>query len=247
MTTAFTPPAMKLISAKAASDIVPYSRDYIARIAREGKIQAVQIDRQWFVELTSLQNFYEQSLIEESVRKRHLSQKRKLELEVKENYKTRLDQLQQKRSAGPVQAVALAVLFVLGGVSSGFLFLNGNSGSYVANVLGSEVGTISPDVPSAFVQKNVVVGFSDRSNVEETTRPLSLRGGIVLLPTETQNPHADVKDLFSDEVVVTETSSSSSVMLVDQNGVKTTMSFVRIPESSRAKIVTPAGMHEDAP
>jgi len=247
MMTASVPQTTNLISAKAAADLIPYSRDYIARIAREGKITAVQIDRQWFVESTSLQNFYEQSLIEEEVRKRHLSKKRKLELEVKEQYQTRLEQLQLRRSSGPLQAAILAALVLFGGVSSGFLFLNGDSGTYLATILGSQVSIVRPVTPVVIVQGKTSVDYWVARDAVETTRPLSLRDGIVLLPAEDTRVSLKVRDLFSDEVTVTLTSSSTGVIAVDQNGIKTTMPFVRIPSESRAEVVTATESSESAP
>lgn len=219
-----------LISAKAASDLVPYSRDYIARIAREGKIAAVQIDRQWFVEETSLQNFYTQSLIEEAVRKRHLSHKRKLELEVKERYQSRLKQLEEKRRAGAVATAIVATLVLFGGMSSGVWFLSGDSSIYLASLATSEKDAVanrglatSPYIKSTeyFVESPVVL---------ESTRNLSFGNGVVLLPTGSSDQELeDTRDLFSDEAVISVTSSTTGIIEVKQAGVITTMPFVRIP------------------
>ena len=97
--------SVQLIPVKEAAEFVPYSRDYVARLAREGKVAAVQIDRQWFVDVISLQNFFAHATIEESVRKRHLSSKRKRDLEVKEVYQQQLQTIYTKHNSAHKAAV----------------------------------------------------------------------------------------------------------------------------------------------
>lgn len=54
---------------------VSYSRDYITRLAREGKILATHVGRQWFVDLDSLNNYIDTTAKETEVRKRCLAKK----------------------------------------------------------------------------------------------------------------------------------------------------------------------------
>ena len=61
---------------------VSYSRDYVTRLAREGKIVASVIGRQWYVDLDSLKAYNEQSQIEQEIRKKQLSEERKRETEI---------------------------------------------------------------------------------------------------------------------------------------------------------------------
>lgn len=233
MGTAFSPVTTNLISAKAASNLVPYSRDYIARIAREGKIQAVQIDRQWFVEETSLKNFYEQSLLEDVVRKQHLSLKRKLDLEIKESYQSRLKTLDQKRATAPTVAVIIAALVLVGGMSSGLWFLGGDSSAYLASLSSVKFQTFPQSEPQPAVPVKNLLRYAAPSDVEESTRELSLRDGIVLLPSATNSQQvAAVVDLFSDNVAVTMTGTSTGIIEVEQAGVVSTLPFVRIPEQT---------------
>ena len=53
---------------KEAAKLVLYSRDYVARLAREQKIVAMQVERQWFVDTVSLKNFAETAELEQTVR-----------------------------------------------------------------------------------------------------------------------------------------------------------------------------------
>ncbi|KXJ99765.1 MAG: hypothetical protein UZ19_OD1000263 [Parcubacteria bacterium OLB19] len=50
----------QLIPLKEAAKRIAYSRDYLAKLAREQKIVATQIGRQWFVDMYSLQTFFGQ-------------------------------------------------------------------------------------------------------------------------------------------------------------------------------------------
>jgi excisionase family DNA binding protein len=49
-----------LLSTKKASELSGYTSDYIARLARSGKISAQRVGHTWFVDLDSLQQFLEQ-------------------------------------------------------------------------------------------------------------------------------------------------------------------------------------------
>ena len=56
-----------------------YSSDYIAKLAREEKVLATQIGRQWFVEPESLSIFIQKAAIQKEIKKQELSEQRKLE------------------------------------------------------------------------------------------------------------------------------------------------------------------------
>lgn len=75
---------LTLVPIKEALKVVSYSKDYIARLAREGKIVGSQIGRQWFVDIVSLKNFSAEAVAIEDVRKQKLSLERKRELMAKE-------------------------------------------------------------------------------------------------------------------------------------------------------------------
>jgi hypothetical protein len=56
-----------------------YSSDYVGRLAREEKILATLIGRQWFVEPESLKSFLHQVAVEKEIRKEELRRQRKVE------------------------------------------------------------------------------------------------------------------------------------------------------------------------
>ena len=57
-----------------------YSMDYISRLAREGKVEATRVGRQWFVDALSLENFVEQTSKQKEFNREQLRTERKLEL-----------------------------------------------------------------------------------------------------------------------------------------------------------------------
>ncbi len=88
-----------------------YTTDYIGRLAREEKILATQVGRQWFVEPESLRVFSHQAQLEKEIRKEELRQQRKLEQVA--FAKREIPALERSSSL-----VALAQLFLI--ISCGF-------------------------------------------------------------------------------------------------------------------------------
>lgn len=58
-----------------------YSIDYISKLAREGKVEATKVGRQWFVEMTSLKNFVDNISKKKEINRIRLRAQRKIELE----------------------------------------------------------------------------------------------------------------------------------------------------------------------
>ena len=96
-----------LVPIKDAATQISYTRDYVARLAREGKIVATQVGRQWFVDLTSLQNFSEEASAQEAARKLALRLERKLELHAKEEFLNFEKKLQAKSHTHRAGALAM--------------------------------------------------------------------------------------------------------------------------------------------
>ncbi|MBA3789541.1 helix-turn-helix domain-containing protein, partial [Patescibacteria group bacterium] len=81
----------KLLSTKEASKFSGYNPDYIARLCREKKIDAMQIARSWLVSQSSLEEFVKNQE-EHKEKSRHiLSQKREKEYHVEQAYKSNND------------------------------------------------------------------------------------------------------------------------------------------------------------
>ncbi len=251
MSTAVEINGVTLVPIKEAASSVSYSRDYVARLAREGKIVASQIGRQWFVDLVSLQNFSTEAGALEEVRKSELSAERKRELMAKDCLKELDVVVAQKirRQRFDAVAVAMAVLclglFAGAGVYTVSLFPNSK--------LASLTESLSSD--SASLPKVALVATHDEGVLRQVTKPEDtlllttvmerpvfvsesevrslgeMAEGIMVLARETKLKNAgDVANLFSDEVAVTFTDDVSGVIKYDQGeGKILEYPFVAVP------------------
>jgi len=231
----------KLSSIREASSQVSYSRDYVTRLAREGKIFASQIGRQWYVDLDSLKNYAEVSRIEADIRKSHLSEKRKQE-QIFRNAKEQLETARaETSSSAQTKAVAAAgsvlVVGLLAGVfgyvtlmaPSNFDFAispttDTNQYSQTAANAKAVLTTNVSDVSGAAEPHSAMNSFSP---AVETTDAIS--EGILVLPVGTT---ADPAAVFSDEVRIrTATSGQQTAVLVDVNGIESDreVPFVVVP------------------
>lgn len=231
----------KLLPIKTAAALVPYSRDYVARLAREGKVVAVQTERQWFVDGESLKKFYEQATIEDEVRKRHLSLMRKAELEVKDVYRERLDAIGRARTAKQQYTVLQSGLVVVCGLAAGLFIATGTP--YVTQLSVDTPAQVAQSLSTDSVSEIVaevkeVQDWVGESNLSEVTEPLSLKGGIVLLPMGVHEA-ASPADFFSDDVTIAMVSTTTGVIRSVQGETITEMQFLRVPEAAQAVVTTP--------
>jgi hypothetical protein len=232
-------------SVSLASERFGYSRDYITKLARDKKILATQIGRQWFVDFASLETYTQKSALEQKVRQQELSTTRKVEREIilqnQKNvslaspYQTRL--LRQKS--------ALAMMFILG-VAATYTLIHFSS---MTSPLGMQVAS-SPLIPE-FKNADEVYDVAVLNNVatidqaplavdfsKESVRFSSLENfdnGILLLPysagtTTSTKP----QDLFSDDVkILTDEAGQTYVARVNkQNQVVAEIPFVLVPVNS---------------
>lgn len=140
-----------------------YTSDYIARLAREEKILATRIGRNWFVEPESLHSFSVQSEIEKKLRGEELSRKRKIEAELAAKKQTVQLKAAQSHKVSLMQAVAaFACCLLLGEVlwlsaGSGLTFADLRSGSQQAaslvaqSVVPELSGDLLEDIRNNFV------------------------------------------------------------------------------------------------
>ncbi|MFM2381734.1 MAG: hypothetical protein RLZZ76_501 [Candidatus Parcubacteria bacterium] len=110
----------KYLTSGQLSGIFSYTPDYIGKLAREEKVLGIQIDRQWFIEPTSLEVYLQKIEIEKKIQKDTLRQKRKSErlaFERKNNLGTELVSTKYRG----VQAASLALIVLSCGVLIGGL------------------------------------------------------------------------------------------------------------------------------
>lgn len=112
---------VSLLPIKQAAARVSYTRDYVARLAREQKIVATRIGRQWYVDPVSLSSFVAQAEVEQSIRRKMLQHERQVERELAQHVaatKT-VHTIRAKQAPQRALVFSLAMLAcaVLGGVS----------------------------------------------------------------------------------------------------------------------------------
>ena len=69
----------RYISAYEAASLAGFTRDYVARLCREGKIRGRRVGRNWYVESNELQSFVLSQTHLQSLRNESLSQERRKE------------------------------------------------------------------------------------------------------------------------------------------------------------------------
>lgn len=245
-----------LISVKDAAVAVSYTRDYVARLAREGKIVASQVGRQWFVDLTSLKSFSTNSEAHEAIRKNQLRDERKRELVAKQQienlHATAAQQIKGMRFesvAVAASALCLGLLVGFGSYTASTVYVatapqlsNSVQGLSEAESYSARVLPVATDVHETLLltetmQQPVFV-------TEATTTRLANAGGILLFaqnqPTATE---AEVAALFSDEVRVTRTAAhEGTVEYTTASGEVSKYPFVLVPaatERPSATLVAP--------
>lgn len=235
-------------SIKEAAQLTSYSRDYVTRLAREGKIAASYIGRQWFVDTVSLKNYTENIALEQEARKRLLSEERKQERRVREAVERKQTLRLKKASTLHTRSLVVASLVLGLGLLSGVTAVHLLPSTHEAvNANPSEslpsgttrLSTITPQAESMPAQTSAATRQAATAPTlpaspvaaSVTTEPLGeVNEGVLLLPS---NGNAtDVSGLFSDTVEVRTLPDGSSVVLrVDAAGnqIGTEVPFVVVP------------------
>jgi hypothetical protein len=240
----------QFVPSNVAAKQVGYTGDYVARLAREKKIDGTKVGKGWFVSLTSLQQFLERAKEEKQARVESLRKERKLEQlahsRVNEVPQTSTQSIRlPKRAPTHGRSVALAetiaVLFL------GLCF--GVSGYFV-----STAGFVRPGISGSLLFNNLALfvyrGFSplaDGLSSEGTAATASIASG----EEETVDHHSAsavsskesrqdattstttlVRDSFSDDVDVIINKDNPNVAVVFpkfSNSTSTGHRFLVVP------------------
>ena len=213
----------KLHTIKTASEQTSYSRDYITRLAREEKIVASQIDRQWYIDIESLKAYQVDAALEQKTRQQQLSEERKRERQAHAPDVSfgKMD-IQKGKSTSHVRrtVVAVAALSILVGsvLHSSPYF---REGIQVAAVFTDQFQNTLLSTSTSILASSPV---DSEINFEPTTVRVTelshLKNGVLLLPAASGTTTSeDVSELFSDEAhVVTDETGQSFVVRVDGEG-----------------------------
>lgn len=255
-----------LVPIREAASSVSYSRDYVARLAREGKIVASQIGRQWFVDVDSLRRFASEASALEEVRKAELRAERKRELMAKEALATLDTRVRVTDTKQRFDAFAVAVAVLCLGIVTGL-------GAYTFSIMpdaklaslthsvtetaapvndAEVVTTLATEEESPFRLINeadsqatlLLSTVEDRSvfTSEAEVSPIEegLEGILIFTDQGEVRDEADVAALFSDPVEVAFTSERSGTITLPGETATSTLAypFVRLPVATEAPATT---------
>lgn len=233
----------KLLSPiKEAALVTDYSRDYITRLAREDKIIASYIGRQWFVDISSLKSYAENISLEQEIRKRHLSEERKRERQLREFTESQRTLHIKKAQSLHTRSLVVASLLLMVGLFSGFATYQLMSSFGVkAGVQTAQVAKqadLQPNTTSAPALPDIEnarqVTFRTGSASVEQRLLGDVNTGVLLLPSG--GSVSEVETLFSDQVFVRQATDGLSVVVpVDAVGKQlgNGIPFVVVPVNER--------------
>lgn len=252
MSTALEINGVSFLSIKEAATSVSYSKDYVSRLAREKKIVATQVGRQWYVDPVSLRSFAEMASLEQEVRKQQLSLERRKEQSVKRDAKAVKSSVSSRLNKRMERARVAATFVLLLGMSLGVFGYIYNDSSLIASLVKVDgtVALINRDIkkgeedslPLPVPQKEPVAVYStviEKTDFENTSEVTSIKAGDVsgiflfnknASGTINQEDEEVVAEIFSDEVAVKFTSESGGVVVYEAApGEKRELPFVAVP------------------
>lgn len=242
MSTALSIDGKNLVPIKDVVGSTEYTRDYVAKLAREGSIVAAQIGRQWYVDPISLENFKAASELESQVRRRHLSLERRRERDLKQEVLRHFDIVAVKRRTSRMRAVAQSALILVVGLSTGyFMFALSHLGSGVMLVQKAQTfvlsGIAQEDVPAVVSLERVpdVVGSTSIleqvtfSSINEVSVLEGGRGVLVLPSNSTASSMVAIEQLFSDPVQIVSETEAGGQLILGLDAATRTVPYIVVP------------------
>ncbi len=227
-----------LVPLKEAAKKISYSRDYLARLARDKKIVATQVGRQWFVDMESVNIFLEGIALEQVVRKQHLSEERKHERLMKIDLQSLNEKIKQKTSAFHQRSLLVATLVLCLGLFSGSVIYTKTN--LTKSVLNNNI-VASTFTPQKIDEKIVFMEVNDTSFSEveyplfvdesEVRAMTTSPEGIFIFGREGETGNqTEVTNLFSDPVSIVFTDDNSGIIKYKNDDKKVTeFPFVSVP------------------
>ncbi|MBY0309567.1 helix-turn-helix domain-containing protein [Patescibacteria group bacterium] len=247
MSEALTINGKKLLPIKDVAVGTKYTRDYIAKLARDGQIVGALVGRQWFIDNSSLARFIETTELEAEVRNRHLSRERRREREVKTAIKNRFDIVASHPRYSARQGVLRAVTVVVCGVVAGYAFtvapdLFSQTVALQKAQSSLSVNTVmvaSPEVQHELPLSSIVIERPVFEDTHEARRFSEGAAGVLVLPAGSPEDPVVVAELFSDPVTVAYTAPGVGTVSLDSTTQlgSTSLSFVTVPVAAAAEVV----------
>lgn len=230
---------LTLLPLKEAAKNFSYTKDYVARLAREQKIVATQIGRQWYVDPLSLKNFVDIAELEQAVKRSYLSEDRKREQAIK-NRVSQIKSVKKSKIGARTKkishAIAVAVVGVVFafGISDLSVDFSKSAGHEVLLINEATGFAVASPMPTAIL--NTVEDKSSTVFFEESVEAISTTTSGVLLVAKGFDREfglAEVEQMFSDDVEVLYADDGSGVILFkNSEGVLERRDFVSLPDMS---------------
>ncbi|MBP9836903.1 MAG: helix-turn-helix domain-containing protein [Candidatus Pacebacteria bacterium] len=231
-----------LIPLKEAAKKIAYSRDYLAKLARDQKIVATQVGRQWFVDMISLQAFLDEATLEQEVRNQHLREERRRELLAKKNLEKLAIDIASAQIASPAKSFLVATMVLFLGLFTGVMLNSSNgliaslgdkfpSSTFMAQVINENVVTTADEKElTLFTEINEYPLFVDEAEVDSMK---SFENGIILFTEGEEIKNKEqIQNLFSDNVQVELSEHGQGVVTyVGKEGEISQFPFITIPEN----------------
>lgn len=236
-----------MVPLKEAAKKIAYSRDYLAKLAREQKIVATQIGRQWFVDMDSLNIFLAGTALEQEVRSRHLREERRRELIAKKDLETLAGYVTNAQSLSNGKSFLIATLVLFIGLFTGLVINNTKDlvasfdnryfkSSSIAQVINNKAVVTPEDQDNKVFFSNEMEYplFVDEAEVRDME---SNKDGILLLTEKGDlNDLNQVRNLFSDnvDIEIFPDGKSGVVRYESGEGEVNDFPFVTIPSNGSA-------------
>lgn len=217
----------KLISLKDIGTLVPYSREYVSRLAREGKIAAAQINRQWYIDPESLKSFFDNSQIEMQARSEYVRELRKQEFELNEWWQSFVSAQKQKSSTRAYRSFNKTVIVIILGMFVGMVVSNLESYAtpqQIASMLTEGQWASVINSQAKVNDKKTEWYEAGEITIEDSNLHADQSNGILLF-TDGEEV-SGVVEMFSDPVVVEEETATTGV--IKSEGSSTSVPFVNI-------------------
>ncbi len=228
----------KYESVSTAARLTGYSRDYIGRLAREEKITATQVGRQWFIFIPSLEKYAKSAEQDQQARQEKLSSERKREREEKELAREQLKKTKKRKMKQGAHVMAFVVLgfgIGLGAALNSASVFSTAAEKQIASAPQSESFVQTEQefpVATGSVSEEAVVESIDFSRESVTISALDGEGeGVMLLPSKgKQLTEEEVKAMFSDPVhIVRDAEGNRYVVRKTADGKEERLPFAIVP------------------
>ena len=237
-----------LVPLKEAARKIAYSRDYLAKLARDKKITATHVGRQWFVDMHSLNAFLNETALEQEVRNLHLSEERRRELLAKKKLEKLTADMELAKSAASAKSFLVATMVLFLGLFTGVVLSSSDNvttnlnyifsaNTFMAKVINDKaapaVDQINKAEHTVFSDVNEYPLFVDEAEIRPMT---GTENGIVLFTEGGQIKNKEqIQQLFSDEVQVQFSEPGQGIVIyTNEKNENSQMPFLIIPENKTA-------------